>query len=184
MISQPIAQDNHFDLISLDWESNDTVINKVSPLDKTGRLAARSNIEHFENILKSIAGDGGNEADQINADGLVEHFVGGAYVRELLIPKDKFIVSRIWNKVRMWIIVSGEVTFSTEMGVQRVKAPYTKIVPHGSKVALYTHEDTLWFAITGAESTDSESVKDEVTADDYSECDYPWDKIEHTGEKK
>ena len=42
----------------------------------------------------------------------------------------------------------------------------------------------IWFAITGAESTDSESVKDEVTADDYSECDYPWDKIEHTGEKK
>ena len=159
------------------YTSDEPTFNEVAPGDESGRLRMRANIEKFEQFLVQVSNDfgDGNEMDRINEDGLVEHFIGGAYVRELFIPKDRFIVSRIWSKPRMWIIVSGEVTFTTEMGSQRVRGPLTKHVEPGSKVALYTHEDTLWFAITGAESVDSESVKEEVTVNDYSDFIYPWD---------
>lgn len=155
----------HF-IPTIDYVGNDIVHNQVSVLDKDGRLKARVKIEAFETALESALG-GTGDMQEINNNGLKEHFVEGAYIRELFIPKDTAIVSKIWNKTRMWIIATGEVTFTTEMGTQRVKAPYTKIVPHGSKVALYTHEDTLWFAITGSKATNSDDVEKDVIAKDY-----------------
>jgi len=163
---------------------NDYVVNPVAVSDRDGRLAARSNIEAYEQALKDAVGSERGEMDAINNEGLKEYFVGGSYIRELTIPKGITIVSKIWNKERMWIIASGEVTFVTEMGKKRVKAPYTEVVPHGSKVALFTHEDTQWFAITGAEATNSDDVEDEVTVNDYKECVYPWDELENKGEKE
>jgi len=156
------------------WVSTDTIVNEISPLDKKGRLSARQLIDKCEADLQSALGSETGCMDEINDNGLREHFIEGAYVRELFIPAGTAIVSRIWNKTRMWIIAAGEVTFTTEMGTQRVKAPFTKIVPHGSKVVLYTHEDTLWFAVTGASATNSDDVEKEVIANDYSDCNYPW----------
>lgn len=164
-------------IIGIDYTSNDDVINEIAASDKVGRLAVRQNIDHFQSVLQEIAGSERGEAQELNDNGLKEYFVEGAYVRELFIPKGTFIVSKIWNKERMWIIATGEVTFTTEMGTQRIRAPFTKIVPLGSKVAIYAHEDTLWFAITGAKSTNSEDVENEVSTMDYNDCKYPWDDI-------
>lgn len=162
----------------IEYTDNNTVVNPVAVDDRAGRLAVRDKIERYESFLKAACGSDRGEADQINDNGLKEHFVGGSYIRELFIPKDITIVSRIWNKDRFWIIATGEVTFTTEMGTKRVKAPYTEAVPPGSKVALYTHEDTLWFAITGADATNSDDVEKEVIAETYSDCVYPWDLLE------
>lgn len=165
---------------TIDYVNNDYVVNPVAVNDKDGRLATRSKIDNYEDSLKDLVGSDRGDMDQINDDGLKEYIAGGAYIRQLFIPRDTSIVSKIWNKERMWIIASGEVTFTTEMGTKRVKAPYTEVVPHGSKVALYTHEDTLWFAITGAESTNLNEIEEEVIAKDYSDCSYPWDQIGET----
>lgn len=155
--------------------SNEHVCNEVAETDKAGRLEARESIERFSGLLTELAGGGSGDKDQINADGLREHLFQGVYVRELLIPKETAIVSKIWSRERMWIIATGEVTFTTEMGVQRVKAPFTKLVPPGSKVALFTHEETLWFAITSSEAKDLAGVERDVTVDSYDEFNYPWD---------
>lgn len=165
---------------TLEYVNNEHVVNSVSVTDKEGRITARAKIDAYEQAMKVFVGSDKGEMDKINENGLKEYFAGGSYVRELFIPKDTTIVSQIWNKERIWIIASGEVTFTTEMGTQRVKAPYTKIVPYGSKVALYTHEDTLWFAITGAKSTNSDDIEKEVIADNYTDCVYSWDKLGET----
>lgn len=165
---------------TLEYIDNDHIVNPVSVDDKKSRLIARNKIDNYESALKAFVGSDSGEMDEINDSGLKEYFVGGSYIRELFIPEDTTIVSQIWNKERMWVIASGEVTFTTEMGTKRVKAPYTEVVPHGSKVALYTHKDTLWFAITGAESTNSDDIEKEIIAKDYTDCIYPWDEI---GEK-
>lgn len=162
----------------MDWVSNDLIINEVSPDDKEGRLLAREKIEHFQEVFQAAVGSETGSMDEINDNGLVEHFAGGSYTRGLLIPKENIIVSRIWKKERTWIIATGEVTFTTEMGTQRVKAPYTAVIPSGSKVILYTHEETLWFAVTGAETENPEDVEFEVLAEDYCDCVYPWDRLE------
>jgi hypothetical protein len=72
------------------------------------------------------------------------------------------------------------VTFSSELGTQRVKAPYRAVAPFGSKIALYAHEDTLWFAVTGVESETVEDCENEVKATNYAELPYPWDEGETT----
>lgn len=155
-----------------------TVTNPVSLTDKENRLAVRKQIDTYENALKDLFGSDRGDMDEINCDGLKEYFVGGAYIRELFIPAGVTIVSKLWKKERFWIIAEGDVTFTTETGINHVQAPYFAQAPYGSKVALYANTDTRWFAITGAESTNSKDVDDELVANDYTECIYPWDKLE------
>ena len=151
--------------------------------DKDGRLAARSTIESFQLAMQEVVGSERGEAEELNDKGLTEYFVEGAYIRSLLIPAGMTIVSRLWNRERLWIIVSGDVTFTTELGRRRVKAPLVEMAPFGTKVALHAHEDTLWIAVTGADSDNNEDVENEVMTNDYNELSYPWDMIEHTGEE-
>lgn len=166
-------------LTTIPYTNNDDVTNEIAVTDKEGRLTVRAGIDNYEEALKKLIGSDIGDKDVINEDGLKEYFAGGAYIRELFIPKDCTIVSKIWNKERMWIIATGEVTFVTEMGIRRVKAPYREVVSPGSKVALYTHEDTLWFAITGTDATNSEEVEEDVIAPSYNACTYPWDELEN-----
>jgi len=160
----------------LDYVSNDFILNEISPDDKEGRLLARKKIEQFQAEFQAAIGDDTGSMAEINDNGLNELFAGGSYIRRLFIPKGTAIVSRIWKKERSWLIVSGEVTFTTEMGTQRVKAPYEAVIPSGSKVVLYTHEDTLWYAVTGVDN--KENYENEVITDNYDYCVYPWDKLE------
>ncbi len=173
-----LAEKEQFVIPTPEWVSNNEVANEVAVDDKQGRLIARKQIESFQSSLQNHVGSETGIMDQVNDNGLSEFFVGGAYIRRIIIPANIAIVSKIWTKERFWIISEGEVTFKTEMGTQRVKAHYTKIVPPGSKVALFTHTDTIWYAITGATGTTTEEVEKQVTADDYAQCSYPWDKIE------
>jgi len=167
-----------------EWQSNDVVYNPVAPADKEGRLANRGMIEAYQDMLKQYTGSEHGCRDELNDNGLNEYFVGGAYIRSLFVPAGITVVSELWKKDRLWIIASGEVTLTTELGVQRIRGPYVQVAPYGSKVAFFVHEPVLWFAITGAESTNSEDVEKEIVAKEYSEFTYPWDKLEYTGESK
>lgn len=167
-----------------EWESNDTVYNPVAVNDKEGRLAARGLIETYQEKLKEYVGSERGCMDEINAQGLTEYFVGGAYIRKLSVPAGITIVSELWKKDRLWIIASGEVTLTTELGTRRIKGPFVEVAPYGSKVAFITHTEVLWFAITGAESTNSKDIEEEVVTKEYSYFTYPWDKLEFKGEQE
>ena len=149
--------------------------------DKEGRLAQRAAIEAFQKAMNEHTGDFRGDADKINEEGLIEHRIGDVYIRELFIPADTAIVSKLWNRDRLWIIAKGEVTMTTETGDQKVVGPYVTEPPFGSKVAFYTHTDTLWFAIAG--NVTSNNPEEEVTVDGYDDLTYPWDLIEHKGDK-
>lgn len=154
---------------------NEAAYNPVAVDDKAGRLAARSKIDAFEQAMKAHFGSERGEMDEINDNGLREYFLDGMYFRELFIPAGVAIVSKLWNRERMWVIASGEVTFTTELGTQRVQGPITMPAPFGSKVALYAHEDTTWLAVARTNATCSEEVEDELVAKDYDELTYAWD---------
>jgi len=161
-------------------EENTEAFNSISCAedDKDLRLKNRDLIENFHAAMKIAAGSERGIADDINDNGLEEYFVGGSYVRKLFIPKDTVIVSQLWNKDRFWIIATGDVSITTEVGTKRVQGPHTEIPVFGSRVALYTHEDTLWFAITGCESQNSEDIEKEVIVYGYDSLVFPWDKID------
>lgn len=155
----------------------------VAEDDKETRLDARSHIELYEDELQKVCeeeyGDSYGEKDEINNDGLEEYFLDdGVYIRELFIPKDRVIVTKLWKRDRFWIIPYGEATFTSELGSQRIKGPHRQVAPYGTRVVLRTHEDTLWFAISATESPAPEIVEQDVFADTYEDCVYPWDQLE------
>lgn len=134
------------------------------------RLEIRECIEQYEATLRDLFGSERGEMDEIDGQGLSEYLTGGAYTRVLRIPADVTIVSRLWNRERLWIIVYGKVRILTENGNETIEAPYIGKAPYGSKVALYAETETLWAAITGCPETDDLSkVGDIVTVKDYTE---------------
>lgn len=157
------------------YVSNDFVIDEADPSDKEKRLQHRKLLDRYEVALQDLFGSKTGEMDQINEEGLTQELIDGVYIRCLVIQPGISIVSKIWKRERYWIIATGEVTFRTEFGTQRVKAPFTKIIQPGSKTALYAHETTMWFAISATDAKELEDVENDVLAKDYSDVIYPWE---------
>jgi len=151
---------------------------KVAKGDKEERLKTRAQIEKFKVDLQELAGSERGDADAINTQGLQEFITGGAYTRVLRIPKDTAMVSELWLKDRLWLILEGSVIVTTEEGTTELKAPYIGVAPFGTKASVYTQEDTLWAAVTGVDAENKEDVHGELIAKDYSEISYEWDLIE------
>lgn len=146
--------------------------------DKEGRLAVRNEIDNYEVALQEHLGSKHGDMDKINEEGLTEYIIGGAYTRILDIPAGVTIVSNLWKRERLWIIISGEVKFKTELGTEHVVGPYIAHAPFGSKVALIAITDVKWAAITGVETEDLEEIEEELKADDYTSLTYSWDLLE------
>lgn len=153
------------------------ITTEIAHTDRRGRLEARGNIEAYATALQGHLGSERGDMDKINEEGLEEHIVGGAYIRILDIPEGITIVSELWRKERLWIIISGEVLIKTEEGDKHVVAPYIGKAPFGSKIALYAIKDTKWAAITGVETEDLREIEQEVVTKDYTDFTYPWDMI-------
>jgi hypothetical protein len=147
--------------------------------NKELRLHQRGLIEELKDAIETTTGSTHGDRDQIN-EGLQEFIVGGAYTRVLHIPADTTIVSELWKKDRLWIIISGVVGVKSEEGDMLIEAPYIGKAPYGSRIALYAQTDVLWAAITGLPETENlEEVESVLKAEDYSEFTYPWDLLEN-----
>ena len=147
--------------------------------NKELRLNQRQVIEEYKEALQAHLGSERGEMDEINDQGLQEYLIGGAYTRVLTIPAGVSIVSELWNRERLWIIISGTVGIKSEDGDMVITGPYIGKAPYGSRIALYAETDVLWAAITGVpEANDLSEVENAVKAKDYSEFTYPWDLLE------
>ena len=147
--------------------------------DKEGRMKIRKSIETLESAMKDALGSESGEMEEINDNGLTEYLIGGAYTRVLKIPEGITIVSKLWRKPRLWIIVSGTVRVTTELGSQIIEAPYIGEAPFGSKVALHAETEVLWAAITGLpEAESTEDAEQYLITEEYSDLPYPWDSLE------
>jgi hypothetical protein len=157
--------------------------NIVAEDDKEGRLAHRSIIENYKIEMQKAVGSERGEMDEINANGLTERLFDGVYARELVIPQGITIVSELWNRERLWIIMTGKVSIISEMGKQVITAPYVGMAPFGTRIALYAIEETRWIAISNASDCETlEDTEEKIKAKDYSEFVYPWDLLENKGD--
>ena len=153
-------------LQSMEYISNDSVRNVVAEDDEKARLVIRKKICRFEKQIHSIVDNG--EADK--EDGNLKHyFTKGIYARELTIPAGTVMTSKLHKLPRLCIISQGDITFTSEFGTKRIRAPYTAVFPPGSKVALFTHTETVWTAIHGTDETDLEMLEDNLIAKDHDE---------------
>lgn len=147
---------------------NDLIINETKPHEMQKRLKTRSRIYDLERSLHESIDAGEMPREDGN---LTHYFTKGIYARELFIPAGTVMTSKLHKLPRLCIISQGDVTFITEYGMQRVQAPYTAVFKPGSKVALFTHADTVWTAIHGTDETDLDKLEENLIAKDHDEYD-------------
>ena len=94
-------------------------------------------------------------------------FVDGMYVREIFMPKGSLIMSKIHKWKHPYFIMKGDTSVLTEMGVVRLKAPYSGITERGTKRLLFMHEDTVWITVHATKSTDVDDIEKEIIAETF-----------------
>lgn len=98
---------------------------------------------------------------------VVHHFSKDVYARELHIPAGTVLTGDIHKYANLNILSKGEISVSTESGIERVCAPFTIVSPPGTKRVAYAHTDCVWTTIHGTAETDTDRIRAEFVADTY-----------------
>lgn len=103
----------------------------------------------------------------------VKHlFSGGIYAREITIPKGILLTGRIHKFDHFDIMLSGDVTVSTDNGeVKRLTGLNIMEGKAGKKRAGFAHEDTHWITFHSAEERDPEEMYEFLTCGSFQELD-------------
>lgn len=91
------------------------------------------------------------------------YFSPGVYAREITIPAGTLLTGRIHKFEQLNILSGGEISVSTEDGMQRVAAPFTVVSPPGTKRIAYAHTECTWTTILATEETDPELIEAKFT---------------------
>lgn len=97
-------------------------------------------------------------------------FSGGIYARELTIPKGTLLTGRIHKFDHFDIMLSGDITVSTDSGeVKRLTGLNIMEGKAGKKRAGYAHEDTHWITFHSAEERDPQEMYEFLTCESFEE---------------
>lgn len=98
---------------------------------------------------------------------LTHRFTNGMYIREILMPANTIVMSRVHKTQHPFVISKGDVSvFTPGAGCVRLKAPHTGITEPGTRRVLLTHEDTIWTTFHVTETTDLDDLVEELTEHD------------------
>ena len=89
-------------------------------------------------------------------------FTPGLYIREIFMPKDSVITSKIHKTEHPFIVSKGVVSVSIDAGEwQLIEAPYSGITKPGTRRILWVHEDTIWTTIHANPDNENENEIEE-----------------------
>ena len=100
---------------------------------------------------------------------LKHSFGDGLYIRQITMPADMLLVSKIHKKKHPYFILKGECSVLTDEGVVRLKAPYSGITMPGTKRLLYMHTETVWTTVHKTDHTDLKKIEEEIIAKSFDE---------------
>jgi len=144
--------------------NNELVFNAVDPTDLVARKVVREKIESFADQITGAI----NSEVVVKEEGVLTHYhTKGIYAREMFIPRGTVMVSKLHKLPRFCIISSGDVSIVSEYGCQRVQGHYAAVFKPGTRVALFTHTDTIWTAIHGTDETDLDALESTLIAEDH-----------------
>lgn len=92
---------------------------------------------------------------------VTNHFSHGVYGRELFIPAGSVLTGHIHKHENMNVLLSGEMSVSTENGMQHVGAGFVVVSPPGTKRVAYAHTDCRWLTVHGTHETDLDLIEHE-----------------------
>lgn len=101
----------------------------------------------------------------------VKHvFHNYTYMRELFIPKGVMLVGRIHLFDHIEILVSGDITHSTDTEAPRRVAGYTVSKGMaGKQRAIYAHEDSIFMTVHSADEREPDEMYDHLTCGSFEE---------------
>ncbi|MBL4622906.1 MAG: SET domain-containing protein-lysine N-methyltransferase [Immundisolibacteraceae bacterium] len=95
---------------------------------------------------------------------------GGMYAREITIPKGTVITGQIYKFNHLDIMISGDITVSTDSGETRRFTGYNCFSGMaGKKRAGYAHEDTTWITVHPVTGNNGDEIQSMITADTFEE---------------
>jgi hypothetical protein len=95
-------------------------------------------------------------------------FLPGVYVRQIFMPADTVITSKVHMFLTPYLISQGIVSvWEIETGWRTHEAPFCGITQPATRRVLYTHTDTIWTTLHSnpKHETDPEKLMDELTFD-------------------
>ncbi len=99
-------------------------------------------------------------ADEFETSGF---FVGGMYVKTVVIPAGSYLTSRVHKQDHPFILSQGSmVIFTQDGGEQEIHAPYIDITLAGTRRFAKAITDCLWTCVHRTDKTTHEEVEEEV----------------------
>lgn len=121
----------------------------------------RENILAFEEVAKTMP--------QVEIP--VTHRIhGGMYGREITIPKDTILTGQIYKFDHFDVMISGDITVSTDTGETKRLTGYNCFQGMaGKKRAGYAHEDTVWITFHPYSGASGDEIQKFITAETFEE---------------
>jgi hypothetical protein len=138
----------------------------MTDLELSKKLEYRKKVTELEQQLKNVDGYiEGKDKDEVNP--LKHTFADGCYIREVFMPANQLIVTKIHKVEHPIFIQKGHVSILTDAGIEEIKAPYQGITKPGTKRVMYTHEDTVLITVHATNKKTPEEVEEEVIAKNF-----------------
>jgi hypothetical protein len=95
---------------------------------------------------------------------LVHRFTDGLYVRELSIPKNTLVTSKIHKTQHQYFLMKGKVTvWANGKPPITIEAPYIGITEPNTRRVVYVWEDCIWATAHGNPNNESEEeIEDRI----------------------
>lgn len=133
----------------------------VSDICVKNKSSNREKILKYEEVAKQLP--------QVEIP--VNHYIhGGMYGREITIPKGTVLTGQIYKFDHFDIMVSGDITVSTDDDEPRRLTGFNLFKGmSGKKRAGYAHEDTHWITFHPYDGEDGEEIQKFITAENFDE---------------
>ena len=141
---------------------------------KENKIKFQNKIKQFEAAITKHCEDTNQEelSNQITGqtEGAVTHnFADGQYIRQIVMPKNLLVSSKIHAKNHPFFIMKGEASIYSDKGVERIKAPFHGITEAGTKRVLYIHEECTFITVHRTDCLTVDEILNEITVGDFSE---------------
>lgn len=144
----------------------------LAPVEPAGQATEQPEI--LAAILQHFQTDGWKRLDAIeeviealppeNDTPLTHLFTPGLYTRQIVMPKDKIVVSRIHLREHPFVVLKGVVSVWDEItGWVTLRAGHLGVTKPGTRRLLYIHEETTWATFHVTDLTDPDAIVLEVT---------------------
>jgi hypothetical protein len=135
------------------------IVNVIDDICLANKSDNRENIIKYEEVAKTLP--------QVEIP-VKHHIHGGMYGREITIPKGTIITGQIYKFDHFDIMVSGDITVSTDTDEAKRLTGFNLFKGmSGKKRAGYAHEETRWITFHPIDGGTGEQIQSYITAETF-----------------